>query len=62
MEEFNKSITVMQLSNNMLFLKIEDILGYAQIKAGTFKKQAQQFNIKNAINEVVRLQEGAKIA
>ena len=39
----------------MSFL-IQDLLDYAQIKAGKFRKNIRQFNIKDAIEEVMCVQ------
>ena len=36
-------------------MNVEDILGYAQLKAGKFKKDIKRFNIKRAVEEVVSI-------
>ena len=41
-EEVTKSITIMNSSSNLLLLNVEDILGYAQLKAGKFLKVRQK--------------------
>ena len=55
-EEVTKSITIMNSSSNLLLLNVEDILGYAQLKAGKFVKNVSKFNIKRAIDEIVSIQ------
>ena len=37
-------------------MNVEDILGYAQIKANKFNKVIKKFNIKTAINEINDIQ------
>ena len=39
----------------MIFL-VQDLLDYSQIKAGKFRKNIQQFNIKEAIEEIICIQ------
>jgi len=53
LEEVTKSNSVMTSSSNLLLLNVEDILGFAQIKAGKFVKIVKKFNIKRAIDEIV---------
>jgi len=40
----------------MLLMNVEDILGFAQLKAGKFKKVEKRFNIKRAIEEIISIQ------
>ena len=40
----------------MLLLHVEDILGYAQLKAGKFVKIMKRFNIRKAVEEIVSIQ------
>ena len=35
---------------------VQDLLDYAQIKAGKFRKNIKQFNIKDAIQQVIDIQ------
>jgi Cu-Zn family superoxide dismutase len=37
-------------------VSVEDILGFAQLKAGKFIKIIQKFNIKRAIDEIISIQ------
>lgn len=37
-------------------MNVEDILGYAQLKAGKFRKTIKKFNIKRAIDDIVQIQ------
>jgi len=54
-DEVLKSINIMTSSSNLLLLNVEDILGYAQLKAGKFVKNIRRFNIKRAIEEIVSI-------
>ena len=56
-QEVFKSINIMTSSSNLLLLNVEDILGYAQLKAGKFVKNVRRFNIKRAIDEIVSIQQ-----
>ena len=38
-------------------MNVEDILGFAQKKAGTFFKNVKKFNIQKAIEEIMSLQQ-----
>lgn len=37
-------------------LNVEDILGFAQLKAGKFTKIIKKFNIKRCIEEIISIQ------
>ena len=39
-----------------MLLNVEDILGYAQLKAGKFRKDLKKFNICRAIEEIISIQ------
>ena len=43
-------------SSNLLLLNVEDILGYAQLKAGKFIKIVKRFNVKRAIEDIASIQ------
>jgi hypothetical protein len=51
-KEISGSINIQQSSSNLLLMNVEDILGYAQIKANKFNKIIKKFNIKKAIEEI----------
>ena len=55
--EIMKSINLMTSSSNLLLLNVEDILGFAQLKAGKFVKNIKRFSIKRAIDEIVAIQQ-----
>lgn len=57
LEEIQQSNHVQVISSNLLLFQVEDILGLAQIKSGSFRKTTQKFDIKEAIEEVVEIQE-----
>ena len=37
-------------------MNVEDILGFAQIKAGKFSKNSKPFNVKKAIEDIMSIQ------
>ena len=43
-------------SSNLLLVNVEDILGFAQIKAGKFSKIIKKFNIRRCIQEIIDIQ------
>ena len=43
-------------SSNLLLLNVEDILGFAQLKAGKFTKTIKKFNIKRCIEDIISIQ------
>lgn len=45
-QEFERSIITQKSSSMLLLMNVEDILGFAQIKAGAFSKIVRPFNIK----------------
>ena len=36
-------------------MNVEDILGFAQIKAGKFSKHTKEFNVKKAIEDIMSI-------
>jgi hypothetical protein len=42
-------------SSSLLLLNVEDILGFAQLKAGKFVKIIKKFSIKRAIEDIVSI-------
>lgn len=55
--EIMNSVSVMNSSSNMLLLHVEDILGYAQLKAGKFIKDIKSFNVRRTIDEIISIQQ-----
>lgn len=47
----------MHSSSGLLLLNVEDILGYAQLKAGKFQKNIKPFNLRRAVEEIVSIQQ-----
>jgi len=45
----------MTSSSNLLLLNVEDILGFAQLKAGKFVKVLKKFSIMRAVDEIVSI-------
>ena len=44
-------------SSSLLLMNVEDILGYAQIKANKFNKVIKLFNIRRAIEDINLIQQ-----
>lgn len=44
-------------SSNLLLMNVQDILDYAQLKAGKFIKDIKQFSIKRAVDDIRSIQE-----
>jgi signal transduction histidine kinase len=55
--QVTKGNVISTSSSNLLLLNVEDILGYAQLKADKFIKTIKVFNIKRAIEEIISIQE-----
>lgn len=47
---------IQDASSSLMEFLIQDLLDYAQIKAGKFRKNVQSFNIRNAIEKVMCIQ------
>lgn len=55
--QMSKGNDIQTSSSNLLLLNVEDILGFAQLKAGKFIKIIKKFNIKRAIEEIISIQQ-----
>ena len=53
--EYIKSIQTQKTSSSLLLLNVEDILGFAQIKAGRFSKNVTLFDVKKAIQDIMSI-------
>ena len=51
-----KSVKVEESSTNLMGFLIQDLLDYAQIKAGKFRKNIKKFNIREAVQSVIDIQ------
>ena len=51
----SKGNEIQTSSSNLLLLNVEDILGFAQLKAGKFIKIIKKFNVKRAIDEIISI-------
>jgi hypothetical protein len=40
----------------LLLLNVEDILGFAQLKAGKFAKSIKRFSIKRCVEDIISIQ------
>jgi signal transduction histidine kinase len=55
-DQMFKGNEIQTSSSNLLLLNVEDILGFAQLKAGKFTKIIKKFNIKRCIEEIISIQ------
>ena len=51
-----ESNQIFDSSTNIMKYLIQDLLDYAQIKAGKFNQKVKQFDVKQAIYDVVEIQ------
>ena len=56
MVKLNQGQSVQTSSANLMEFLVQDLLDFAQIKAGKFRKNIKQFNIKEAIQQVLDIQ------
>lgn len=50
------SNSIQESSANMMIFLIDNLLDFAQLNAGKFRKLVRQFNVKDAIQECVKIQ------
>ena len=55
--EFENSIKIQKSSSSLLLMNVEDILGYAQIKANKFNKIIKKINIKKSVEDIIQIQQ-----
>lgn len=48
---------IQQSSANVLTFIVQDLLDYAQIKSGKFRKNINEFNLISAVEEVMLIQQ-----
>ena len=53
--QINKSNIICSSQSDKLQLNIEDLMAYAQLKAGTFFKMISPFNLKNCVSDVTKI-------
>ena len=56
LNESCETVKVQDSSSKILCFLVNDILDFAQLKSGKFRKNCQMFNPKDAINEVILIQ------
>lgn len=55
--EYTNSLSTQQSSSKLLLMNVEDILGFAQIRAGKFSKNVKVFDVKKAVDDVMGIQQ-----
>ena len=53
--EYIQSVQTQRTSSSLLLMNVEDILGFAQIKAGKFTKNTKLFSVKKAIMDIMSI-------
>lgn len=56
MDDLNETIEVQESSTKLLNFYVSDLLCLAQIEKGTFRKNISQFDIKEAVEEITKIQ------
>jgi signal transduction histidine kinase len=57
MEKLKNGWKIQQSSANILTFIVQDLLDYAQIKSGKFRKNIMEFNVITAVEEVMIIQQ-----
>ena len=55
-KSLHSGLKIQQSSANIMTFIVQDLLDYAQIKAGKFRKNITSFNIKDSIEKVMCIQ------
>ena len=55
--ELNDGLDVQDSSANLMSYMIQDLLDFSQIKGGKFRKNVKAFNIRDAVYEIMKLQQ-----
>ena len=55
MEELDKGLVIQESSSELMGSLIKDLLDYAQIKAGKFRKNIIKFNIRDSVEKVMSI-------
>ena len=56
-EQVQKGNIISTASSSLLLLNVEDILGFAQLKAGKFIKNIKTFNIYRTVQDIISIQQ-----
>ena len=56
LDEFDEGLQVQQASASIMDFLVQDLLDYAQIKAGKFRKNIKSFDIRESIEKVMCVQ------
>ena len=54
-EELDKGLAIQESSSELMSSLIQDLLDYAQIKAGKFRKNITKFNIRDTVEKVMSI-------
>ena len=51
-----ESCKISKTSSKLMLYNVEDLLDYGQMESGNFRKNIMQFDVKNAIQEILNVQ------
>ena len=54
--QYNKSVKIQMSSTKLLKFLINDLLDFSQLRAGKFRKDCANFNLKESIEEIIMIQ------
>lgn len=54
--ELKDGLLVQEASTNFMYFIVQDLLDYAQIKSGKFRRNMLLFNIREAVEQVMCIQ------
>lgn len=55
-EKLEEGLKVQEASANFMLYIVQDLLDYAQIKSGKFRRNISQFNVREAVDKVMCIQ------
>ena len=56
MFEYTETVDIQMSSSNILNFLVNDILDFAQVKDGKFRKNLQVFDLKESVEEIIAVQ------
>jgi len=54
--EYTETVDIQMSSSNILNFLVNDILDFAQVKDGKFRKNLQVFDLKESVEEIIAVQ------
>ena len=54
--QYNESVKIQMSSTKLLKFQVNDLLDFSQLRAGKFRKDCSNFNLKESIEEILMIQ------